>query len=229
MADFHFVEDYEKLVDGLLKNYSIDQAMEMAVGGHYELFGSIEVSILRHAGLRSGNAVLDVGCGSGRLAHALSKSDLQIRYTGIDIIQSMLDYAARRTPCDYTYILNRALSLPVGDGSQDVICGFSLFTHLLHHESYIYMEDAARALRPGGKLVFSFLEFAAESHWATFLVTIEQSRTRTSPHLNMFIERDVVRIWAGRLGLEVEYFIDGNYSVDGQNALGQTTAVLRRA
>ena len=91
------------------------------------------------------------------------------------------------------------------------------------------MELAARALRPGGKVVFSFLEFAAESHWATFLVTIEQRRTQTSPHLNMFIERSVILLWASRLSLEVEYFIDGSHSVDGQNALGQTTAVLRRA
>jgi hypothetical protein len=32
MAEFHFVEDYERLVEELIRNYPIDEAMERAVG-----------------------------------------------------------------------------------------------------------------------------------------------------------------------------------------------------
>ncbi len=33
MAQFHFVEDYEKLVAALVNRYPIEQAMSLAVGG----------------------------------------------------------------------------------------------------------------------------------------------------------------------------------------------------
>ena len=39
-----------------------------------------------------------------------------------------------------------------------MILAFSVFTHLLHEESFIYLEDFKRVLKPGGSVVFSFLE-----------------------------------------------------------------------
>ncbi len=49
MAEFHFVEDYEKFVASLLAQYPVDKAMEIAVGGDYDTIGQIEVDVLRHA------------------------------------------------------------------------------------------------------------------------------------------------------------------------------------
>ena len=57
-------------------------------------------------------------------------------------------------------MLNRALYIPAPDACADMVCAFSVFTHLLHTETYLYLEDIRRVLRPGGRLVFSFLEFA---------------------------------------------------------------------
>lgn len=226
MADFHFVEDYERLVDSLVKTHPIDEAMSIAVGGSFETTGQIELDILRHAGLRSGMSLLDMGCGSGRLAHVLGASGLDIDYVGVDIVQALLDYAATRSPAHYRYILNRTLSWPVADDSIDLACGFSLFTHLLQHETYIYLDDLRRALRAGGRVVFSFLEFAAEPHWGTFLHTVNTEIAKTPSHLNMFMERPVIELWADKLGYAVDEYIEPAQQVSSMGNLGQSVVIL---
>ena len=98
MAQFHFVEDYERHVANLMRAHPLDEAMSLAVGGSYEVIGGIERAIVTQLGLRDGMALVDLGCGSGRLATALGASGLAIDYLGIDIVQALLDYAASRAP-----------------------------------------------------------------------------------------------------------------------------------
>ncbi len=227
MAQFHFVEDYERYVAKLVSTYPLDEAMSHAVGGGpYDLFGQIEVQMLRLAGLREGMRVVDLGCGSGRLACALHAAE-DISYLGIDIVQVLLDYAKSMAP-KYEFVMHRGLSIPQPDRSADIVCAFSLFTHLLHAESYIYLEECVRILRPGGWIVFSFLEFAEPSHWSVFAHTRQAVQDRMSEHLNMFIERDAIETWAVHLGLEMDRFIAAASRVLDGHALGQSVAVLRK-
>jgi len=225
----HFVEDYERLVSALVAERPLDEAMSLAVGGQYDGIGRIEFDILRHAGLRSGMFLIDIGCGSGRLSSTLSKSDIEIDYLGTDVVQKLLDYAAQKSNPRYSFRLHRELSIPVNDASADMICAFSLFTHLNHHETYLYMQDAHRALKQGGRLVFSFLEFAEPGHWSQFEATAEGRRQNTLPHLNAFVERPVIELWAQKLGFGVVEFIDAGRAVPASSPLGQATAILARA
>ncbi len=228
MAQFHFVADYEKLVAELVATLPLDEAMSRAVGGDWERNGRIQCAALRHLGLRDGQTLIDLGCGSGRLAAALGRS-MSIDYLGIDIVQALLDYAASKSPPHYRFILHRALHVPAPDASADMVSAFSVFTHLLHAETYLYMQDIFRVLRPGGRLVFSFLEFASPLHWDTFAATAEAQRTSTLPHLNQYIERGVIDLWSDKLGFVHEGYIDGD-EAPWRDAppLWQSMAVLRR-
>ena len=98
MARFHFVEDYELLVAKLIETHPIDEAMSIAVGGHYVPMGEIEADVMQWAGLKESMAVFDLGCGSGRLAHALAKRFATLDYLGADIVLSLLEYAATKPP-----------------------------------------------------------------------------------------------------------------------------------
>jgi ubiquinone/menaquinone biosynthesis C-methylase UbiE len=228
MAEFHFVQDYEKLIARLLGELPFEEAMAAAVGGDFERVGKIEAAILRHFGLRDGMTLIDLGCGSGRLAAALGQT-MRIDYLGIDIVRQLLDFAATKSPRTYRFVLHRALNIPAPDSSADLVCAFSVFTHLLHHESYLYIEDIRRALRPRGRLVFSFLEFADPEHWLEFSGTVLAQRHDTLPHLNQFIERPVIDLWAGKLGYEREAFIDGSAAPWGEAGnLRQALVVLRK-
>ncbi len=228
MADFHFVADYEALVAKLVATLPLDEAMAVAVGGDFERTGKTEAAIVRHFGLRDGMSLVDLGCGSGRLAWALGQT-MRLDYLGIDIVQALLDYAATRSPRTYRFVLNRTLDIPARDASADIVCAFSVFTHLLHHESYLYMEDIRRVLRPGGRLLFSFLEFADPEHWVEFSGTVLAQRHNMLPHLNQFIERNAIDLWADRLGYEREAFIDGSAAPWGDAPnLRQALAVFRK-
>jgi SAM-dependent methyltransferase len=69
-----------------------DEAMRLAVGGEFDAVGKLEYYLLRSLGLRSGHLVIDVGCGSGRLARQLA-SDTSIRYVGTDVVPRLLEAA----------------------------------------------------------------------------------------------------------------------------------------
>jgi ubiquinone/menaquinone biosynthesis C-methylase UbiE len=199
-GDYHFVRDYQRWISYLLARHPHDEAMALAVGGDYERIGEVEFALLRHFGLREGSALVDFGCGSGRLAAAVGRGPLHIDYQGFDIDQRLLDYAKSRSPSHFRFTLNRALTLPMPAAAADFACAFSVFTHLTHAETYLYLQDLHRILRPDGMVLFSFLEFAEPSHWPIFADTVADTQRGTSIHLNQFIERTAIDVWAEKLG-----------------------------
>ncbi len=225
MAEFHFVEDYERLVADLIAKHPIEEAMSLAVGGYYDQIGQVEGHLLRWAGLANGMSVVDLGCGSGRLPHALGKA-FAIDYLGVDIVQALLDYAATKSPTNYRFVLNRSLTLPADDKSVDFVTAFSVFTHLLPSESYLYMEDARRVLKRGGKLVFSFLEVVEPSHWFAFEGEVNSRRAGGRSHLNMMLERPMITRMAEALGYSEPIFIGASEAPWGGPPLGQSVVVI---
>lgn len=219
----HFSSDYRRLVQNLIAAHPIDQAMESAVGGSYKEAGENLALLLTRCGLGEGMSVVDLGCGSGRVAHALSNRFKHLRYLGIDVVPELLDYARTKCPPEYRFLLNETLDIPADDGSANVFYAFSVFTHLLHEESYLYLQEAKRVVCKNGLIVFSILE--SERNWPIFAAMVEQSAVKVrKDHLNMFIERPQVLAWARHLELDVMSFdLGGEHS--GQ---GQTVVLLRK-
>src|SRR5690349_14009653 len=121
--------------------------------------------ILLTAGLSDSQYLIDVGCGCGRLAHTLTVE----RYLGTHVVPELLQHARVLCPNPrWRLELVDGTTIPERSGVADMVCFFSVLTHLLHEDSYCYLREAQRVLRPGGKVVFSFLEFRAETHWAVF-------------------------------------------------------------
>jgi len=75
-----------------------------------------------------------------------------------------------------------------------MVCFFSVFTHLLHEQSYVYLQEAKRVLKPGGKIIFSFIEFSCEHHWQCFEAAITEIGLNLP--LYVFIERNAITAWA---------------------------------
>ena len=71
-------QSYPDRVKELLKQMPEDEAMSVAVGGDYEFMGSHLVNVLKSYGLKSGDYLVEVGCGSGSVAYALSSSDMDM-------------------------------------------------------------------------------------------------------------------------------------------------------
>lgn len=222
----HYVRDYRRMVRRLMADHPLDEAMSLAVGGDYGLVGPGLADLLQGEGLADGMSLFDLGCGSGRLASALG-GRLRIDYLGTDVVPELLAYARTRAPESFRFVLHTEPTVPAADGGLHMACAFSVFTHLLHEETYLYLSDMRRALRPGGKVVFSFLEFARAQHWPVFDDTVAARREERRGHLNVFIERPVIDLWCARLGFERVRF-DPAEPDGGDGWSGQTIAVLRR-
>ena len=204
-----FKKSYRRLVKRLDRSHDHDEAMRMAVGGEFDAVGLIERETLVHHGLRKDDYLVDVGCGSGRLAKPLAEY-LEGKYLGIDVVPELVEYARRLVPrADWRFEVAKGLTIPEEDGRADMVCFFSVLTHLLHEESYTYLAEAKRVLRPGGKIVFSFLDFVVPAHWAQFEFNLRDIGVGSHP-LNVFLSADAIRAWASHLDLGVEFIQRGD-------------------
>jgi SAM-dependent methyltransferase len=232
---------YRDHVAGLERRLSTDRALSQAVGGEFVAVGKLEHYLLRSLGLQDGHRVVDVGCGSGRLACQLAPFP-KIGYVGCDVVPRLLAYARDlcRRP-DWTFVHNDGISIPCDDESMDFACFFSVFTHLVHEDTFRYILEAVRVLKPGGLLVMSFLEFQVPSHWNEFRASV--SNARPDRHLNQFLSRDAIAAWAMHAGLDVQAIHPGDSHyiplpadvvyengrrISGAGSLGQSVAVLRK-
>jgi SAM-dependent methyltransferase len=198
---------YQDFVKGLQRRNSA-KSMEIAVGGEFEAIGILERELLIQQGLQPDGYLIDVGCGSGRLAKPLTEF-LRGRYLGTDVVPELIEHARRlvNRP-DWRFDVIAATTIPEKDAVADMVCFFSVFTHLLHEDSYRYLTEARRVLKPGGRIVFSFLEFKVPTHWSVFANNV--SRAGGERPLDMFLSRDAITAWAEHLELRVEALYDGH-------------------
>jgi ubiquinone/menaquinone biosynthesis C-methylase UbiE len=240
---FHFVDDYRDLVRQLMNELPIDEAMSRAVGGSYEAFGEIEKQALVHYGLQPDHTVVDIGCGSGRLAQALRPYLKNGRVLGTDVVPELLEYAREGCPPSWQFAKVDDIRIPFPDSCADFACFFSVFTHLLHEETFCYLIEARRVVKPGGIILFSFLEY--EDNWPIFENTVRNVvEGRGNEHLNTFISREAIQAWARHIDLAIidvraahDPFIelsqaiefDDGRTVDERSAMGQSLCAMRNA
>jgi SAM-dependent methyltransferase len=117
-------------------------------------------------------AVLDLGCGCGKLARFLA-FDPRLSYLGVDLFKPSIlwcrrAFAGHAERFRFEHFNGRSpffnpggdvavtdYRLPTADGSIDlVVCG-SLFTHLFEPDARHYLSEIARVLKPGGGAILS--------------------------------------------------------------------------
>jgi 2-polyprenyl-3-methyl-5-hydroxy-6-metoxy-1,4-benzoquinol methylase len=210
----HSLQNYERYLR-MLSGLPRDLAMAKAVGStdveDFKTFGDLQVKVLRLHGLVNGMAIYDVGCGSGRTAQALVRSGWKGRYQGHDILRELVDHLKETCP-GYQACTHLDLSIPSETNSQDIIFHWSVFTHLLAEECFIYMKDMYRALKPGGKLLFSFLELSEPLHYRIFMqdVDIYEQPDQAIGHINTFLHREWISAWANEIGFRHVDFTSGS-------------------
>ena len=125
-------------------------------------------------GLQPGEAVLDVGCGIGRMARPLAGYLSEAgSYDGFDVNRDGIGWCRRRYAGRPNFrfqvadLYNRRYNprgahaaveyrFPYDDARFDFVILTSVLTHLLEAEADHYLAETARVLRPGGRVFATF-------------------------------------------------------------------------
>jgi ubiquinone/menaquinone biosynthesis C-methylase UbiE len=236
----NYVAAYKASLVALIAAQGREKAMETIVGGQYREIGILESSALLTLGLERDGLLVDVGCGRGRLAFAL-REYLKGKFVGTDILGEALDYAREKVGrVDWDFLETFEPVIPIEEKQASMVCFFSVFTHLLDEDIFLFLTEAKRVTKSGGKIVFSYLDFEVASHWPVFESTV--ANRDPNRVLNKFISKPAIIRWAKALSLEIEKLYDGNESwislteefkySDGRVAtgiveFGQSVGVLR--
>lgn len=101
--------------------------------------------------LKTGQRVLELGCGTGYFTRELTKTGAQI--TAIDISPELLEVARRDCPGEnVTFEIQNAYALSYTDETFDSVVGSSVLHHL---EIDNALHEIQRVLKPGGLIYFT--------------------------------------------------------------------------
>ena len=110
---------------------------------------------LRHLELAPGQALADLGCGTGALLEAVGTAPGGdgVRAIGLDVTPRMLAQARRRLPAAIPLVAADAGALPLGRATLDTVVSVSSFHYWPDPSGAL--AEIRRVLRPDGRLVIT--------------------------------------------------------------------------
>ena len=130
--------------------------------------------VISEAGSERRLAVLDVGCGAGRLAYGLIERDARLdRYEGVDVMTPPIEWCATTITPRYDRYRFRTIDvyngrynpagarsaseagLPFEDASFNVAYAYSVFSHMLSADVQAYLDEICRLLSADGVAVIT--------------------------------------------------------------------------
>lgn len=151
------------------------QTVHNVGGGDFERAGQENLAVLiAHAGLTPAMRVLDIGCGTGRMAAPLlDYLTPGAGYVGFDVSRAAVAscqkrFASLRSDFRFVHVDVRnheyraggripetALIFPADDGEIDVAMATSVFSHMRRESIRHYLAETFRVLKPGGRFMFT--------------------------------------------------------------------------
>lgn len=141
-------------------------------GGDFHAVGAGNVLNLKRLTDIDGKTVLEIGCGVGR--NALALTTYRIQYHGIDIYKPYIDWCTAHITRDFPAfsfshadvrngaynpagnVRSEEFLFPFPSGHFDLILLTSVFTHMMEREVMHYLDEIARLLKPGGGVYATF-------------------------------------------------------------------------
>jgi len=159
--------------------------------------------------LKATDRVLELGCDVGRIGREIAPR--VAHWEGTDISSNMIEVARERLK-DHTNVgfteLNRSSLQPLADASFDKAYCVAVFIHMDKEDFFLYLEDMARVLKPGGLVYFDTWNMASPVGWRRYALEIDQHRhadhsKRKDVARNQFSSPEEVRVFLDRAGFDL--------------------------
>ena len=212
--------------------------MDYSGGGFVPVGNHLVQLMMARAGLADGMVVVDIGCGIGRMAVAMSKRLRDIRYVGFDVVNYGILWCRKRFSAlpGYRFVhanifntfynprgseAGSSYRFPVSDSTADFVCATSVFTHMPSSEVTHYLRETSRCMKRGAKAYFTAFILDQESRRQIeanlTLLTFRRERhgayveTPDEPDLAVAYDESAFEAMVVRSGLEVVAFYPGNW------------------
>jgi SAM-dependent methyltransferase len=154
--------------------------------------------------LETNDVLLEIGPGGGRFTELLLPKCR--RLIAVDTSPTMLDLLRERFGADapIEYRLGDGLGLAgVADSSVDAAFSYGVFVHLQHWDTYNYLRELHRVLKPGGKAIIQHANTFSELGWKVFLNEVPKQLNRHKlPFTFTLNSPEIMRELARRAGLD---------------------------
>jgi SAM-dependent methyltransferase len=175
-AIFHSVSDdfwFWLLTEGIRRNAALrsilpgmpDEAVQFGFTGAsgdtvlkegFDAYRLFKHQYERHVGpIQDTRAVLDFGCGWGRLIRFFMKDIAPSKLCGADPVSEIIDFCkASNKWCNF-YSIQPDPPSPFEDGTFDLIYGYSVFSHLNEDMQKRWLIELHRIVKPGGLVILT--------------------------------------------------------------------------
>lgn len=159
-------------------------------------------------GLKPDDRVLDIGCGVGRMAIAMTRYLKTGSYDGFDIVKTSIDYCEQAiTPKHPNFRFRHAdiqnsnynrhgvirpadFRFPYPDRAFTFVFLTSVFTHMQREEVEQYLAEISRVLAPGGRVVATYFLLNPDSYESMATGTSGQAFAYATDKGRVEIEHD---------------------------------------
>src|SRR5579872_3558878 len=157
----YYLQNFHYQTDGWLSRRSAelyDHQVEVLFGGGADAMRRQALvplkQVLAERGVRQAR-LLDLGCGTGRFLREVKNNYPRLAVTALDLSPFYLDMARENlAPWSRTDFLEApAESVPLPDGSVDVVTSIFLFHELPVKQRREVVREMARLLKPGGAVI----------------------------------------------------------------------------
>ena len=164
IVDNQILESHDDIYDYRehYKQYDLEKDHWTIVGGNkneeaFKINGSNKLNKLILCGLKPSSTILDVGCGTGILVKPLEDYiDSPKNYVGTDISNDAILFCKKHYP-NFEFYVSEMSKLPPLNRKFDMMCLFSVFTHMHPPEITDYLKNMKSCLNDGGCIVASVI------------------------------------------------------------------------
>jgi SAM-dependent methyltransferase len=138
---------------------------------------------------RSGERVLDLGCGAGRFVAALR--DAGSEPVGVELAEAALERARRNAPGADLRLLERDGSVPLDHGEVDLVWCTEVLEHV--PDTIALLTEARRVLKRGGRLLVTVPDHGLLKRTLIALLRHDAHYDPLGQHVRFYTRRSLAR------------------------------------